>query len=207
MHETPFHLLTLYSPSISILALGLLSVAGNAQVQIPPSGYINTVAGSGGYGHSGDGGPATSATFYGVSGVAVDSAGNIYISDTENGRIRKVKASTGIISTATFPNGGNSCPYTGATLSNTQLTTPTGLNFDQGGNFYFVENNCEMVAKVNASTGVVTVVAGNGYTGFNGDGIVATSARLYSPDDVAVDSSGNIYIADTANERIRKVTV
>jgi hypothetical protein len=153
----------------------------------------------------GTGGLATDAKFYGVGGVAVDTSGNIYISDVENHQIRKVTASTGIINAASAATGSG-CSTTSGQFSSTPLYYPGGLFLDNSGNLYVTETYCNTIWKVNISTGVATVIAGNGYTGFSGDGQAATQAKLYSPQDVAVDISGNVYIADYHNNRIRKVT-
>jgi len=170
------------------------------------TGDINTVAGDGTPGYSGDGGPATSAELYNPGGIAMDSSGNIYIADTNNYRIRKVTASTGIITTVagngTYGYSGDGGPATSA-----ELAYPEKVALDGSGNIYIADSYNERIRKVTASTGVITTVAGNGTAGYSGDGGPATSAELSSPAGVALDSSGNIYIADLSNSRIRKVTV
>ncbi len=166
-------------------------------------GDIVTVAG----GYTGDGGAATNAVINTPWSVAVDSAGNIYIADTDNHRIRKVNSSTGIITTVAG-NGvsgfsGDNGPATSANLS-----YPQSVAVDSAGNIYIADHNNGRIRKVNASTGVITTVAGNGnqYSPmFSGDNGPATSASLNGPASVAVDAAGNIYIADTFNQRIRKV--
>ena len=171
------------------------------------AGNISTVAGSSGTpGDSGDGGAATSATMYYPQGsVAVDSAGNIYIADSFNGRVRKVTASSGNISTfagrlKSDPSGDEG-PATEA-----QLNIPYGVAVDSDDNLYLSDAVNNRVRKVDATTGVIDTVAGSGAHGAGGDGAAATSAQLSTPYGVAVDGSGNIYIADGRNHRIRKVT-
>ncbi|MHB1953016.1 MAG: NHL domain-containing protein [Sulfobacillus sp.] len=174
------------------------------------TGVITTVAGNGygapnSCGFSGDGGPATSAELCGTNGVAVDSAGNLYIADTYNNRIRKVTASTGIISTVagngTYGYSGDGGPATSA-----ELWAPQGVAVDSAGNLYIADRFNQRIRKVTASTGIITTVAGNGASGYSGDGGPATSAKLAQPFGVAVDSAGNLYIADSYNNRIRKVS-
>ncbi len=173
------------------------------------TGIITTVAGTDDdlvagdpasfVGYSGDGGPATAAHLDNPQGVAVDAAGNIYISDTDNDRIREVEAATGIITTLAA----------GPLIDGAVLFDPQGLAVDAAGNIY-VACGSGTVDKVTPA-GVVTVVAGENLTGagpvadYNGDGIPATQAALADPSAVAVDAAGNLYIADTYNNRIRRV--
>jgi hypothetical protein len=170
------------------------------------TGTINVVAGNGTYGYSGNGGSATSAEFRSPSGVAVDSAGNIYIADTGNNVVRKVAAGTGIISVFAggqygYPgNIGDGGPATSAALSN-----PYGLAIDSAGNLYIADYSDQAIRKVSAATGIITTVAGNGNNGFSGDGGPATSASLSWPAVLALDSAGNLYFSDFFYSRIRKV--
>ena len=157
---------------------------------------ITTVAGG-----IGDGGPGTSAGFY-PSGVAVDPAGNVYISDSQNGVVRKVTASTGIITTFAGIGGNQSFSGDGGPATGAGLPAPTGLAFDAAGNLYIADN--ARIRKVAAGTGIITTVAGGGVYTNLGDNGSAVSAYL-APGAVAVDSSGNLFIADTGNHRIRKV--
>ena len=165
-------------------------------------------------GYSGDGGPANAAQLNNPAGVAVDGAGNLYIADTDNNLIRKVSAN-GIISTVAgngvpdpgllgYGNSGYSGdggPATAATMN-----WPTGVAVDGAGNLYIADSGNNVIRKVSHDTGKISTVAGNGVSGFSGDGGRATSASLWSPDSVAVSSAGTLYIADTGNTRVRKVS-
>ena len=176
-------------------------------------GIITTVAGNGATTYNGDNITATSATLSGPSGIALDSSGNLYIADRANQRIRKVTAATGLIATVAG-NGmtgynGDGIAATGAALNLTSGFTygapVAGIAVDSSGNLYVADVGNQRVRKVSAATGIITTVAGTGSGGYNGDNIVATSASLSAPSSVAVDSSGNLYILDRENQRIRKV--
>jgi hypothetical protein len=166
------------------------------------SQIISTVAGNGTYPYSGDGGPATSAGIYAPMGVAADATGNIYITDYGNNRIRKVSVS-GIITTVAG-NGNAGYSGDGASATSAELSGPWGITLDGSGNIYIADeyNNC--IRKINSS-GIISTVAGNGVAGFSGDNGAATLAKLNSPCGLAFDGSGNMYIADMSNSRIRKV--
>ncbi|MGD0500985.1 MAG: putative Ig domain-containing protein, partial [Bryobacteraceae bacterium] len=171
--------------------------------KVSPSGIITTVAGSGPCGSSGDGGPATSATLGSPQGVAVDGSGNLYIADTNNNRIRKV--SVGGIITTVAGNGSYGYSGDGGPAISAKLYYPTGVAVDGSGNIYIADLENSAIRKVSPS-GLITTVAGNGSFGYSGDGGPATSAQLWGVQGVAVDGSGNIYIAESANRRIRKVS-
>ena len=174
---------------------------GHDRVRKVAGGVISTVAGNGTRGFSGDNGPAVNAQLNAPNGVAVDSAGNLYIADGGNHRVRRVSAD-GVIRTVvgngTIGVSGDNGPATSATLS-----SPTGVALDSAGNLY-IADEIGLVRKV--SGGVITTVAGNGTQGFSGDNGPATSAQLRRPYGVAVDSAGEVYIADSGNDRIRKVS-
>jgi PKD repeat protein len=191
-----------YPESLALDATGSLYIAdyGNHRVRKLSNGIVTTVAGDGTPGYSGDGGQATSAELRYPAGVAVDAQGNLYIADAGNDAIREV--SGGVITTVagngTAGSSGDGGPATAA-----QLDFPDGVAVDARGNLYIADSNNNRVREV--SGGVITTVAGNGTPGFSGDGGQATSAQLSDPEDVAVDKQGNLYIADWANSRIRKV--
>ena len=166
------------------------------------TGIITTVAGNGSAGFGGDGGPATSARLYTPVGVAVDSAGNLFIADTSTDRIRKVDGVTGIITTVA---GGGIGGSDGEAAASSQLTEPTDVAVDAAGNLFIADADDHRIRRVDAVTGIITTVAGNGTAGFSGDGGPATAAQLDSPTSVTVDSAGNLFLADYNNNRIRKV--
>ena len=163
------------------------------------------MAGNGISGYNGDGILATSAELYGPNGVAVDSAGNLYIAETLDSRIRKVTAATGDISTVAG-NGTTGYSEDGVAATSAELKNPTGVAVDGAGNLYIADLNSNRVRMVTAATGDISTAAGNGTGGFNEDGVPATSAELALPYGVAVDGAGNLYIADFGNNRIRMVT-
>jgi sugar lactone lactonase YvrE len=197
------------SSSIYSSATGTMSVTVNTpgtgtgpqSVFVP--GLITTVAGNGTWGYNSDGIAATSAELNKAYGAAVDNAGNIFIADLSNSRIRKVSASTGLISTVA---GNGTAGYNGDGIVATtaELNQPSGVMVDNAGNIYIAEYSGR-IRKVSGSTGLISTVAGNGTSGYNGDGIAATSAEVAAPENVAMDSAGNIYIAEFAG-RIRKVS-
>jgi len=167
------------------------------------TGNITTVAGNGTAGYSGDGGPAASASLSNPYGVAVDGSGNIYIAASIDHRIRKVDAA-GVITTVAG-NGTQGYSGDGGAAASASLNQPTGAAVDASGNIYIADQNNNRIRKVDASTGNITTFAGNGSQTYSGDGGPASSATLYYPARMAVDASGNIYIADKSNHRIRMV--
>ncbi|RKP54029.1 hypothetical protein D7Z26_11610 [Cohnella endophytica] len=165
---------------------------------------IVTVAGTGAMGFSGDGGAATSTGIYNPYGVAIDSTGTVYIADSQNYRIRKIDASSGIITTVAgtgFPGFSGD----GGLATAAQLGIPYGIAFDSSDNLYIADMSNSRIRKVDKLTGNISTVAGNGSAGFSGDGGSATSAQLSQPLGVAIDGIGNLYIADSANNCVRKV--
>ncbi len=167
---------------------------------------INTFAGTGTGGYNGDNIQATDAQVNTPSDMATDKAGNVYICDFLNSRIRMVDASTGIITTfAGTGSGGYNGDNIAATAANVNI--PTGIAVDTMGNVYIADYQNHRVRKVPISTGIITTVAGDGTGAYNGDNIAATSAELQDPEGVSTDDSGNVYIADTYNYRIRKICV
>ena len=235
------------------------------------SGIINTVAGTGDRGYGGDGGQATSAMLYGPEGITLDTAGDIYIADRDNNRIRKITMSTGLITTVAG-NGNKLSTTDNIAATSTSLDFPCDVAVDPSGNIFIADSNNGRIRKVTASTGIITTIAGTGESlllarrkksaiatqyylpqplgvtldtagnvyiagglfdpcifkitvstgnisivaglgpgitdrsGYNDDNILATEAKLRMPTKVVFDASGNMYISDSLNFRIRKVT-
>jgi sugar lactone lactonase YvrE len=165
-------------------------------------GRVTVVAGIGILGYGGDGGQATSAMIGKGISLALDAAGNIYIADSDNNRIRRVDALTGNI-TNVAGTGASMDSGDGGAAINAGVSRPNGITLDATGNLYF--NSWSRVRKVTAATGIIETVAGQTSTSFSGDGGPATQALFWDPLASAVDPSGNLYIADYENSRIRKV--
>ena len=178
---------------------------GSCIRKVSTSGIITTIAGSSHSitGYSGDMGPATDAALYWPEGLATDVFGDVYIADQNNCVIRKVDA-TGIITTIA---GNGSIGYSGdgGPATAALLYHPADITVDVSGNLYFVDQDNCAVRKIDAATGFITTIAGNGSPGFAGDGGPATASQLAFPQGIASDSSGNIYVADFYNRRIRKI--
>jgi uncharacterized protein (TIGR03437 family) len=195
----------LFDPfGVAVDAAGNVYVAdelNNRIRRVSPDGIIVTVAGSGAAGFSGDGGAAVDAALHYPLNVAVDAAGNLYIGDSFNNRIRRVTPA-GIIST--FAGGGSAIPGDGGAATAAVLAGPSGMSFDAQGNMFVAERYGMRVRKISPQ-GVISTVAGTGVQGSGGDGGAATSAQLYLPSDVAEDTDGTLYVADSGNNRIRKV--
>lgn len=195
-----------YPEGLAVDRVGNLYIADSDSCRVrrvSPDGVITTVAGTGNAGCSGDGGPATQATLSYPDGLAVDGDGNLYVADRGNRRVRRVSPDgviTTVAGTGEYGSGGDGSPATNATLS-----YPGGLAVDEVGNLYIADcYNCR-VRRVSPD-GVITTVAGTGEAaGCSGDGGPATQAKLSYPDGVAVDGSGNVYIADRANHRVRMI--
>ena len=170
--------------------------------RVDPAGTLTRVAGTGTAGYSGDNGPATSAQLYEPNGLAMDGAGNLYIADTVNQRIRKV--SPGGTITTVAGNGG--CCYSGdnGSATSAQLGRVLALTADPSGNLY-VGVSPVRIRKVSTS-GIITTIAGDGTTGFSGDNGPATEAQFNYPAGLAVDASGNLFVADSSNNRIRRIS-
>jgi sugar lactone lactonase YvrE len=179
------------------------SASLNAVFKVDMTGVVTRVAGIGGAnGFSGDGGGALSAQFAGPASVALDAAGNVYVSDSGNARIRKVDTSGNITTVAGSGNFGFSGD--GGQATGARLSTQTAVATDAAGNLYITDVMNARIRKVNTA-GIITTVAGSGTQGYSGDNGPAVSAALRSPSEVAVDGAGNLYIADRGNSRIRKV--
>ncbi len=168
------------------------------------TGVITTVAGNGTAGFAGDNAPATAAELDGVSSVAVDAAGDLFIVDTNNNRIREVNHATGVITTIA---GNGTAGFSGddAMATAAELDRPGGVAVDASGDLFFADTDNNRIREVNLSTGVITTVAGNGIAAYGGDYGLATAAELNQPIGIAVDNSGNLFIADFYNHRVREV--
>jgi class 3 adenylate cyclase len=182
----------------------LYVVDGNRVRRINADGTVTTIAGTGRAGFSGDGGPATSADLNGPQSIAIDSAGDVYVADSQNNRVRRVDR-RGIIATIAGTGqaayGGDGGPATRATL-----TDPTGVAIGFGDTILIADSGNNRVRRVEAN-GAITTFAGTGDTGYAGDGGPATSALLNGPQCVAVDANDYVYVADTRNDRIRRIDV
>ena len=190
---------------MAIDAAGNLYIADrlNHRVRrIDPSGIITTVAGTGTKGYNGDGDLATQAQLDTPEGVAVAAAGNLYIADRQNHRVRRIDPS-GIITTVAGT-GAQDYRGDGGPATDAGLRQPSGLTFDAAGNLYIADRQNHAVRRIDPS-GIITTVAGTGWKGYSGDGDLATQAQLNDPTGVALDAVGNLYIADRVNHRIRKV--
>jgi TonB family protein len=191
---------------VAMDAGGNLYVAGGRSAvvrKITANGPQSTIAGNGTAGSSGDGGPAVSAQLRNPVGLAVDAAGNLYIADSVDHRIRRVNRG-GTINTFAG-NGIRGFSGDGGPATSAQLNAPAGLALDRAGNLYVADSGNASIRRITPD-GKISTIAGNGTAGFSGDGGPATSAQLGFVFDVAVDASGNLYIADTGNNRVRKVT-
>ena len=168
---------------------------------------VETIAGTQIDSFSGDGGPAIEATLDGPSDIYVDKAGNIYISDKWNGRIRRIDAETGIIETVV---GNGTYVFSnddGAPALEASLWTPSCVVVDDAGNIFIVDPIKDLIRRVDAQTGIIETIAGNGHQNLSGDGGLATEAGL-SPSSLSLTSSGTtMFIADQGNNRIRMVTM
>lgn len=188
---------------------GLITTTRNFVVYVTAqtiNGIASTVIGNGSATYFGDGGQATQAGIANVGDVVMDAAGNYYISDYGAFRIRKVNATTGIITTiagtglqGTTGDGG---PATAA-----KFLTPMGLAVDESGNLYIADQAGNTIRKINAATGIISTIAGTGIGGFAGDGGQATSAKIDQPIGLLLDGKGNLYCTDGSNYRIRKINL
>lgn len=175
--------------------------------KVGTDGRITTIAGTGAIGYSGDGGPAIDAQFNAPDGIAVDRAGNVYLGDMwDNHRVRRIDAATGIVRTIAGT-GQRGFSGDGGPATQAQLNHPTSVALDAQGNVYFVDLGNQRVRRIDTA-GTIRTIAGNGTAGFSGDGGPATQAALnmdFIFGTVAVDSRGNVFVADLRNQRIRRI--
>ncbi|GEM_PF-2342720 len=206
---------SLQSPSgVSADAFGNLYIMDNNSAalvrKVNSSGIISTVAGSLNTNvtptNLGDGGPATNASLSGGGGIRTDNRGNLYIADEINRLIRRVDAETGIITTVAGT-GTRGYSGDGGIATAAQLSFVSDLALDASGNLFIADTFNHVIRRVDAQTGNITTVAGTGARGFGGDGGPALNALLWGPSGVEVDGAGNLYIADTSNDIVRRVDV
>ncbi len=191
--------------SVAVDSAGDLFIAdGNNNVvrEVRPDGTITTVAGNGTQGYSGDGGPAASAELNEPQGVAVDSAGDLFIADAFNRVVREVRPDGTITTVA--GNGTNGYSGDGGPATSAELSEPLAVTVDSSGDLFIADTFNNVVREVHPD-GTISTVAGNGTKGYSGDGGSAMTAEFTYPTGVAVDSSGNLFIADEGNQRIREV--
>jgi sugar lactone lactonase YvrE len=194
-----------YPTGVTLDSIGNIYIAdaGNQRIRkINTSGTISTVAGNGTSGSYGDGGLATAAALNYPNGVALDKFGNLYIADHGNSRIRMVNTS-GIISTIAG-NGNAGYSGDGGPAIRAQLQGPRGVAVDATGNIYIADTDNSHVRKVN-TLGIISTLAGDSIPGYNGDGILATKAKVNWPYAICLDKAGNLYFADAGNNRIRMI--
>ena len=171
------------------------------------TGIITTICGTAGSsGYTGDGGPAGSALIFGPIGVCADTSGNIYFTDANNYRIRRIDAVTGHISTI-IGTGSNAYSGDGGPGISARVSVPRDVTADKFGNLYIADYGNDVIRKYVIATGIITTVAGSGVAGGTGDAGQATAATLNAPARVLTDDANNLYIADQANNRIRKVNL
>jgi sugar lactone lactonase YvrE len=199
----------LYAPrGLALDATGNLYIADSVYNKVrmvsATSGIITTVAGNGNYLFSGEGGAATLAALEHPDSLAIGAAGDLYIGSSSLGRVCKVAKATGIITTVAGENNASGTSGDGGPATAAEIN-PMGLALDSAGNLY-LSNGPGVIREVNGASGVITKAVGNGYPGYSGDGGAATIAQIHNPTGIAFDASGNLYIADSANYRVREVS-
>ncbi len=182
----------------------LYLTSGNCVFKLDLNGIVTRIAGNSRPGYSGDGGPATAAQLNGPSGLAIDSGGNIFIAETYNNRIRRVSPS-GIITTVAGGGGPPTGVGDGGPATAARLNTPGSLTFDSAGNLFVADEGNSRVRKI-APSGIITTIAGTGVAGDSGDGGLAVNAGLTLPFGLAFDTSGDLFIADVGQNRVRRVS-
>jgi hypothetical protein len=196
----------LYAPyGLAVDSVGNVFIAdtkNNRIRKVATNGIITTVAGTNVAGFTGDGGSAVHAELHFPFGVTVDAIGNLYIADYQNNRVRRV-GTNGIITTVA---GTNTAGYSGdgGAAVNAQLSSPGGVALDASGNLFISDYHNNRARRV-GTNGVITTVAGNGSAGFSGDGGPAAFAQIHYPLRTTVDATGNLFFADSGNNRIREI--
>jgi len=195
----------LYPSAIAVDAAGSLYIAdgsNNRVLRVSADASMSIVAGTGIAGFSGDGGPASAAQLHNPRGLAVDAAGNVFVLDSDNSRVRKI-TTTGVINTVAgkqdFASLQDEVPATSS-----YLYIPTAIAVDRTGNLFIATDSSRV--RMVTSDGIIHTVAGIGKIGFTGDGGPATAATLNYPAGLAADAAGNLFVADESNNRIRKLT-
>jgi probable HAF family extracellular repeat protein len=181
----------------------IADAGNNVLREVDTNGIITTVAGNGGLGYGGDGGAATSANLNYPTGVAVDGYGNLFVMDTGNNVVREVNPG-GIITTIAGNGGAGYGGDNGLAVS-ASLNNPAGIAVDAYGDLFIADQGNNVVREVNTN-GIITTVAGNGSSGYTGDGGAAILARLNGPAGVSVDAFGNLFLADSSNNVIRAIS-
>ena len=196
---------------LAVDAAGDLYIADSSNDRIRrvdgATGLVSTFAGTGNIGATGDNGLATDAALSNPSSIVLDPAGNLYFADSGNNAVRRVDAVTGIITTVAGTLNHHGYTGDGSLATVATLNTPNGIALDASGNLYLADTGNDVVRRVDAQSGIITTVAGTGSAGFNGDALPATKAQLSSPWSVSVAPTGELYIADQNNHRIRMVAL
>ena len=197
--------IVLLDSSNNVLGTRLLDAFATGALGTFIPGTMSTVAGDQTWIYGGDGAPATQSSIFLPFGVAVDAAGDLFIADSSNNRIRRVDAGTGLISTVAG-NGNIGGTGDGALAIAASLSNPSSIVLDAAGNLYFADSGNNVVRRVDAFTGIITTVAGTmGAHGYTGNGSAATAATLTTPNGISLDASNNLFIADTGNNVVRRV--
>lgn len=192
--------------TVAVDAAGNVYVADigtNRIRKISTAGLVSTAAGTGTSGFSGDGGPATQAQLASPYSVISDSAGNLYIADQLNSRVRRVDGASGVITTVA---GGGTNLGEGVPATAAQLSFPLAVALDAAGNLYIADAGTNRVRKVSAASGAITTIAGTGMPGSTGDGGPATAAQLNTPNGLALDRGGDVYVTQGINNRVRRIS-